>query len=69
MTPLEKSARPGERWLVNLQPVDESEEGVEETTVTLQDFDPRTETWTVQKEGSAGETALHAKHLIRRVGS
>ena len=62
-----KSAKPGERWRVNLQPVDAASTDPNEVTVTLQDFDPRTDTWTVQPEGSTQSAGVLAKHLIRRV--
>ena len=61
-------AKPGERWLVNLQAIeDTASNALNEVPVTLQDFDPRTETWTVQPEGSEQSVALLAKHLIRRL--
>ena len=63
-----KSAQPGERWLVNLQPIeDTASNAVNEVPATLQDFDPRTETWMVQPEGTEQSVALLAKHLIRRL--
>ena len=61
------SASPGERWLVNLQPIDAATEDPHEVTVKLLDFDPRTDTWSVEQEGVSGSTALLAKHLIRRL--
>jgi hypothetical protein len=63
---VEGPATPGERWLANLQPIGETERESIEGTVTLVDFDPRTETWTVKREGEADTIALLASHLIRR---
>ncbi len=64
-----RSAKPRERWLVNLQPIENTaSSAVNEVPVTLQDFDARTETWTVQREGTEESVALLAKHLIRRLG-
>ena len=61
-------AKPGERWLVNLQPIEGTPSNeVDEVPATLEDFDPRTETWTVQPEGSEQSVALLAKHLIKRL--
>ena len=63
-----KLAKPGERWLVNLQAIEGTPSNdVNEVPVTLEDFDPRTETWTVQPEGSEQSIAVLAKHLIRRL--
>ena len=63
-----QSAKPGERWLVNLQAIEGTpSNAVNEVPVTLEDFDPRTDTWTVQPEGSEQSVALLAKHLIRRL--
>ena len=63
-----KLAKPGERWLVNLQAIQNTpSNAVNEVPATLEDFDPRTETWTVQPEGSEQSVALLAKHLIRRL--
>ena len=63
-----KSAKPGERWLVNLQAIeDTASNALNEVPATLEDFDPRTETWTVQPEGSEQSVALLAKHLIKRL--
>jgi hypothetical protein len=61
-------AKPGERWLVNLQPIqNKPSKAVTEVPVTLKDFDPRTETWMVQPEGTSEPVALLAKHLIKRL--
>ncbi len=63
-----QSAKPGERWLVNLQPVqNQPSNAVKEVSVTLNDFDPRTETWMVQVEGTEESVALLARHLIKRL--
>lgn len=63
-----QSAKPGERWLVNLQAIDDAaSDEANEVSVTLEDFDPRTDTWTVQPEGTDQSVALLAKHLIRRL--
>ena len=64
---MDRPAIPGERWRANLQPVDETGHEFEEGTVMLLDFDARTDTWTVKREGSAETIALLAKHLIRRL--
>ncbi len=62
------SAMPGERWLVNLQPVDAEPQPSREVTVTLKDFDARTQTWTVAQGGEEdSDVAVLAKHLLRRV--
>jgi hypothetical protein len=61
-----KSAMPGERWVVNLQPVDAEPQQFQEVTVTLKDFDARTQTWSVEQEGQEESVAVLAKHLIRR---
>jgi hypothetical protein len=61
------SPNPGERWLANWQPVDQSAHSWQEIFVTLVDFDARTETWTVQRDGSQESIALLAKDLIRRL--
>jgi hypothetical protein len=60
-------AIPGERWLVNLRAVDGSSSVSRQVPVTLVDFDPRTDTWTVQEEGATGSVALQAKDLISRI--
>ena len=63
-----KSAKPGERWLVNLQPIQNvPRTAANEVPAMLEDFDPRTETWTVQPEGAEQSVALLAKQLIRRL--
>jgi hypothetical protein len=62
-----KSAMPGEQWLVNLQPVDAEPQEFREVTVTLKDFDARTQTWSVEQDGQEGSIAVLAKHLVRRV--
>ena len=59
------SAKPGERWLVNFQPVDAAPQAFKEVAVTLADFDPRTDTWTVRPEWASQSFALLAKHLIK----
>jgi hypothetical protein len=65
---MNKSAKPGERWVVNLQAVQDTPgNAVNEVQVTLKDFDPRTETWMVQPDGKDDPVALLAKHLIRRL--
>jgi hypothetical protein len=61
------NACPGERWLVNFRPIDATAQAFHEATVILIDFDPRTDTWTVEADGTTGPTALDAKHLIRRL--
>ncbi len=62
------SAMPGERWLVNLQPVDAEPQKLHEVIVTLKDYDVRTQTWTVAQEGEEdSDVAVLAKHLLRRV--
>ena len=62
------SAMPGERWLVNLQPVDAEPQEFREVAVTLKDFDARTQTWTVTQDGQEESVvAVLAKHLLRRV--
>jgi hypothetical protein len=62
------AAQPGDRWLVSLQPIDAVTQGSREATVKLIDFDPRTQTWSVEEEGGDGSTtALLAKHLIKRL--
>jgi hypothetical protein len=64
---VETPAAPGERWRANIQPIDEtSHESVEEI-VTLVDYDPRTSTWSVTRDGRTETIALLAKHLIRRL--
>ena len=63
----ESPANPGERWRAHLQPIDEIAHESTEATVTLVDFDARTDTWTVKREGEADTIALLAKHLIRRL--
>lgn len=63
-----QSAKPGERWLVNLQEIDDiPSNDANKAAVTLGDYDPRTDTWTVQPDGVDGSVALLAKHLIRRL--
>jgi hypothetical protein len=64
---VEGAATPGERWRASLQPIDETAHESKEGTVTLIDFDARTDTWTVKREGEADTIALLAKHLIRRL--
>ena len=44
------SPQPGQKWLVHLQPIDTIEKLGPEATVTLKDFDARTDSWTVQLE-------------------
>ena len=61
------SPLPGEKWREHLQPVDETNQQAPEATVTLRDFDARTNTWTVQPEGQATTVALPAKCLIARI--
>ena len=61
------SAQPGERWLVNLQPIDAAAQNTNEVVVTLKDYDPRTDTWTVQPEGSTQSIGVQAKHLMKRL--
>ena len=62
------SPQPGQRWLVNLQAIEDVAGGESNQTVAvLGDFDPRTDTWTVQREGADESVALLAKHLIRRL--
>jgi hypothetical protein len=58
---------PGEKWRAHLQPVDEPSQESPEVTVTLRDFDARTDTWTVQPEGQATSVAIRAKSLIARI--
>ena len=61
-------AKPGEQWLANLQAIEStSGNDVNKAVVTLKDFDPRTETWMVQPEGTEQSVALLAKHLIKRL--
>ncbi len=60
-------AKPGERWLVDLRAVDGSSSASREVAVTLVDFDPRTNTWTVQEEGASVSVALQARDLISRI--
>jgi hypothetical protein len=60
-------AMPGERWLVNRQPVDTEPQETREVTVTLKDFDARTQTWSVEQDGHEGSFAVLAKHLIKRI--
>ena len=63
-----KLAQPGERWLVNLQAIQNApSNAVNEVPATLNDFDPRTDTWTVQPEGTEQAVAVLAKHLIERL--
>jgi hypothetical protein len=62
-----KSAMPGERWVVNLQPVDAEPQEFREVTVTLKGFDARTQTWSVAQEGREEPVAVLAKHLVKRV--
>jgi hypothetical protein len=63
-----QSAKPGERWLVNLQAIDDTPSNkLHEVAVTLEDFDPRTDTWTVQPEGMDRSVGFLAKHLIRQL--
>ncbi|MEX2140439.1 MAG: hypothetical protein WD894_14345 [Pirellulales bacterium] len=62
------SAKPGERWLVNLQAIQNTpSNAVNEVPATLNDFDPRTDTWMVQPEGTDQSVAVLAEHLIRRL--
>jgi hypothetical protein len=56
---------PGERWLVNLQPVDAEPQESREVTVTLKDFDARTQTWSVEQDGPEESVAVLAKHLVK----
>jgi hypothetical protein len=63
----ESSPQPGERWRVRLQPVDATDQHAPEVTVTLGDFDARTDTWTVKQDGEEKSVAVPAKYLVRRV--
>jgi hypothetical protein len=65
--PTSPSPLPGEKWRAHLQPVDKTNSVSPEATVTLRDFDARTDTWTVQPEGQVTTVALPAKCLIARV--
>jgi hypothetical protein len=56
----------GERWIVRLRPIGSSEPAEREETVTLIDFDPRTDAWTVRPDGAQEAVALAAADLIRR---
>jgi hypothetical protein len=60
--------QPGQRWRARLQAVDMPNEPAPEVTVTLGDFDPRTDAWMVQPEAQDEHVALPAECLIRRVG-
>jgi hypothetical protein len=62
-----KSPMPGERWLVNLQPVDAAPQKFREVTVTLKDFDPRTQAWSAAHDGQQETVTVLAKHLLKRV--
>jgi hypothetical protein len=46
------SPRRGEKWQANLQPINSTEQQATKTTVTLEDYDARTDTWTVRPEGA-----------------
>jgi hypothetical protein len=61
----ETSPQPGQKWLVRLQPIDTIDKQAPEATVTLKDFDARTDTWTVQLEDEVAPQALPASCLIR----
>jgi hypothetical protein len=59
--------QPGQKWLVRLQPAESSENRGDEATVTLKDFDPRTNMWMVQEDDKTSPVALAADCLIRQV--
>ena len=61
------SPLPGEKWRAHLQPIDTTNQNAPEVTVTLKDFDARTDTWTVQPEDQEEAVALPAKCLIARI--
>jgi hypothetical protein len=62
-----RSPQPGEKWLVNLQPIEDGVGEPNHVAAVLGDYDPRTEAWMVQPEGADHSVALLAKHLIRRL--
>ena len=62
------SPQPGERWLVNLQPIEDAAGGeANQVAAVLGDYDPRTDVWMVQPEEADRSVALLAKNLIRRL--
>ena len=62
------SPQPGERWLVNLQAIEDAAGGQPNQVVAvLGDFDARNDTWTVRPDGAEQSVALLGKYLIRRL--
>ncbi|HTM55298.1 MAG TPA: hypothetical protein VL175_14795 [Pirellulales bacterium] len=60
------SPNPGERWIARLRPVGSTQAVAQEATVTLIDFDARTDVWTVKTDDAAEPLALEAVDLIAR---
>jgi cation diffusion facilitator CzcD-associated flavoprotein CzcO len=60
------SPNPGERWIARLRPVGSTQPTAQEATVTLIDFDARTDVWTVRLDGGQESLALAAADLIGR---
>lgn len=57
---------PGERWIARVRPVGSTQAVAQEATVTLIDFDARTDVWTVKIDGASEPFALEATDLTAR---
>jgi len=60
------SPNPGERWIARLRPVGSTQAVAQEATVTLIDFDARTDVWTVKIDSASESLAIEAADLIAR---
>jgi cation diffusion facilitator CzcD-associated flavoprotein CzcO len=68
MTTATKAALPGERWLANLEAIDEtSGTNPRQGVVKLVDFDARTKIWNVEPEDEGAPKEVTADNLVERV--
>jgi hypothetical protein len=64
-----KSALPGERWRVNLEPIEEDNVSNRQGIVKLIDFDPNTKVWSVEPEDEGAPREVAADNLLERIAA